>query len=125
MRSWCVRSGRDGEPRSLDRLARDLRAVFPDMGMSARNLKYMRAFARAWQDREIVQGRLAQLSWWHQIALLEKLDSSEVRLWYAEKAGELGWTRELKVGDFKPEYAAAQWRLPQNRADHRTPAGAA
>jgi hypothetical protein len=28
--------------------------------MSARNLKYMRAFAKAWRDPEIVQGRLAQ-----------------------------------------------------------------
>jgi hypothetical protein len=31
----------------VDRLARDLRSLFPDMGMSARNLKYMRAFAKA------------------------------------------------------------------------------
>jgi hypothetical protein len=51
----------------VDRLARDLRTLFPDMGMSARNLKYMRAFAKAWPDLRIVQGRLAQLSWSHQI----------------------------------------------------------
>jgi hypothetical protein len=44
----------------VDRLARDLRTLFPDMGMSARNLKYMRAFAKAWPDPEIVQGGLAQ-----------------------------------------------------------------
>lgn len=98
----------------IDRLARDLRAVFPDMGMSARNLKYMRAFARAWQDREIVQGRLAQLSWWHQIALLEKLDSSEVRLWYAEKAGELGWTRDALVHQIEGALHLRQGRGPTN-----------
>jgi hypothetical protein len=52
----------------------------------ARNLKYMRAFAKAWPDLEIVQGRLAQMSWRHQIALLEKLDDPEMRLWYADSA---------------------------------------
>ncbi len=32
----------------IDRLSADLRAAFPDMGgLSARNLKYMRAFAEA------------------------------------------------------------------------------
>jgi predicted nuclease of restriction endonuclease-like (RecB) superfamily len=81
----------------IDRLARDLRSLFPDMGMSARNLKYMRAFAKAWPDPEVVQGRLAQLSWWHQIALLEKLDDAETRLWYADRASEHGWTRDVLV----------------------------
>jgi DUF1016 N-terminal domain len=81
----------------IDRLARDLRSVFPDMGWSPRNLKYMRAFAKAWPDPEIVQGRLAQLSWWHQIALLEKLDDDDVRLWYAAKTAEHGWTRDVLV----------------------------
>jgi len=81
----------------IDRLARDLRAVFPDMGWSARNLKYMRAFAKAWPEPGIVQGRLAQLSWWHQIALLEKLDDADTRLWYADRAGEHGWSRDVLV----------------------------
>jgi predicted nuclease of restriction endonuclease-like (RecB) superfamily len=83
--------------RVVDRLARDLRSLFPDMGMSARNLKYMRAFAKAWPDPEIVQGRLARLSWWHQIALLEKLDDTDMRLWYAAKAAEHRWTRDVLV----------------------------
>jgi hypothetical protein len=52
-------------------------------GFSPRNLKYMRAFAAAWPDRSIVQAPLAQLTWYHHIALLEKLDSPEPRLWYA------------------------------------------
>jgi len=47
--------------RVIDRLSYDLRQAFPDMnGLSARNLKYMRAFASAWTHREIVQAPLAQ-----------------------------------------------------------------
>src|SRR3989442_759171 len=39
--------------RVIDRLSLDLRVAFPDMkGFSPRNLKYMRAFAAAWPDRE-------------------------------------------------------------------------
>jgi hypothetical protein len=38
----------------IDRLARDLRSVFPDMGWSPRNLKYMRALAAAWPAEEKV-----------------------------------------------------------------------
>lgn len=41
-------------------------------GFSARNLKYMRAFAAAWPEQAIVQEALAQIPWSHQIALLEK-----------------------------------------------------
>ncbi|RMF57158.1 MAG: DUF1016 family protein, partial [Calditrichaeota bacterium] len=48
----------------IDHLARDLRGSFPQMkGLSSRNLKYMRAFAKAWPDREIVQEALAQITW--------------------------------------------------------------
>lgn len=55
----------------IDRLAADLREEFPDMrGLSPRTLKYMRKFAEAWPDAEIVQGFLAQLPWWQNIDLL-------------------------------------------------------
>lgn len=40
----------------VEQLAVDLRKEFPQMrGFSARNLKYMRAFAQAWPELEIVQ----------------------------------------------------------------------
>ena len=80
----------------IDRLSRDLREAFPDMkGLSSRNLKYMRAFADAWPDRAIVQGPLAQITWYHNLALLEKLDTPEERLWYAAATAENGWSRNI------------------------------
>jgi predicted nuclease of restriction endonuclease-like (RecB) superfamily len=82
--------------RVIDRLAADLRQAFPEMkGFSPRNLKYMRSFAAAWPERSIVQASLAQLPWYHHIALLEKLDRSELRLWYAAKTLEQGWSRNI------------------------------
>lgn len=82
----------------VERLAHDLRTAFPEMkGMSPRNLKYMRSFAQAWPDAEFVQAVLAQLPWYHQLALLDKLDTAESRSWYAAKAMEHGWSRNVLV----------------------------
>ena len=82
----------------IDRLSRDLQRAFPDMkGLSPRNLKYMRRFSEAWPEREIVQGVLAQIPWWSNIALLEKIGTPEQRLWYAHKTIEHGWSRNILV----------------------------
>lgn len=61
------------------------------------NLKYMRAFAGAWPDREIVQHPIAQLSWRQNLARLEKLHSPDNRLWYAAKTLEYGWSSALQI----------------------------
>ena len=82
----------------VDRLAHDLRATFPDMqGFSVRNLKYMRAFALAWPDEVFVQAALHKLPWYHHLALLDKLDTPETRRWYAAKAIEHNWSRNVLV----------------------------
>jgi len=80
----------------IDRLSADLREAFPDMsGLSARNLKYMRAFAQAWPDRAIVQQAAAQIPWFHNCILLDKLGNAEERLWYVQKTLENGWSRNI------------------------------
>jgi predicted nuclease of restriction endonuclease-like (RecB) superfamily len=82
----------------IDRLSADLQQAFPDMrGLSPRNLKYMRAFASAWPERQIVQEGLAQITWYHNIALLERLDDSKTRLWYAQKTIANGWSHSILI----------------------------
>ena len=80
----------------IERLAQDLRAAFPEMkGFSPRNLKYMRAFAEAWPDAEFVQQAAAQLPWGHNLVLLDRLNTPEERRWYAAKAIEHNWSRNV------------------------------
>ena len=80
----------------IDRLSTDLRAAYPDMdGLSPRNLKYMRAFAAAWPEGRIVQEVLAQIPWYHHIALLERCGSREERLWYARQSAVHGWSHNI------------------------------
>jgi predicted nuclease of restriction endonuclease-like (RecB) superfamily len=82
----------------VERMSADLKAAFPDMtGLSPRNLKYMRAFADAWARKEIVQAPLAQLPWYHHLALLECLKSRGDRIAYAALAIENGWSRNVMV----------------------------
>lgn len=80
----------------IERLAHDLRSAFPDMkGFSPRNLKYMRAFAQAWSDAEFVQQAAAQLPWGHNLVLLDRLNTEMERRWYAAKAIEHNWSRNV------------------------------
>lgn len=78
----------------LARLAEDLRREFPHMkGFSRRNLYYMRAFAEAWTGyEEIVQTVSAQISWSHNVALLDRLPNQELREWYAARSVFHGWS---------------------------------
>lgn len=80
----------------IEQLAKDLTAAFPDMkGLSRRNLLYMRSFAEAWPEPEFVQEVLAQLPWYHQVTLLDKLKTRAEREWYVAKAIEHGWSRNV------------------------------
>ncbi|MCK5163078.1 MAG: DUF1016 family protein [Desulfobacula sp.] len=82
----------------IDRLSHDLKKAFPQMsGFSPRNLKYMRKFAESWTDRKIVQRTVAQIPWRSNIAMLDKLQDPEQRLWYARKTIENGWSRDILV----------------------------
>lgn len=80
----------------IERLAHDLRTAFPDVkGFSRANLLYMRAFAEAWPDAEIVQQLVGRLPWGHNLVLLTKLKVPEIRRRYAESAIEHGWSRNV------------------------------
>ena len=80
----------------IERLAQDLRASFPEMkGFSRANLMYMRAFAQAWPDAEIVQQAVGQLPWGHNLVLLTRLKDAKLRLAYAQSALTHGWSRNM------------------------------
>jgi predicted nuclease of restriction endonuclease-like (RecB) superfamily len=82
----------------IDRLADDLRRAYPDMaGLSPRNLKYMRAFAEAWPEEPIVQQVAAQIPWFHNCVLLDKVKDAKERTWYIGKTIESGWSRNVLV----------------------------
>ena len=84
--------------RVITRLSADLRKAFPGMkGLSSRNLLYMRAFSDAYGDEQIVQQLAAQIPWFHNCVLIDKVKDPEQRKWYINKTIESGWSRNVLV----------------------------
>lgn len=80
----------------IERMSKDLKAAFPKMtGLSTRNMLYMRQFAEAYPDFAITQRVVAQIPWGHNVILMDRMKDVKQRLWYAHKAIENGWSREV------------------------------
>ena len=96
-REILQRQGQEGwGTKVIEHLAKDLQQEFPDMkGFSSRNLKYMRSFAEAWSDEQIVQQVVAQIPWGHNVRLLDKVSDHREMLWYAQQAIANGWSRAV------------------------------
>lgn len=110
-----VQSEADRGDKIIPQLATDLKESFPDMkGFSRSNIHNMRRFASEYDDHQIVQGPLGQITRYHNIALLEKLDTSEQRIRYAQKAIENGRSRNMMVIHIERKLFEAQWKALTN-----------
>ncbi|BDU51543.1 PDDEXK nuclease domain-containing protein [Haliovirga abyssi] len=80
----------------IKQLSEDLKKEFPEIkGFSERNLKYMRKFSDTYRDFQFVQEVIAQIPWYHNITLMEKIKDDNKRKWYIEKTIENGWSRNV------------------------------
>ncbi|KIJ88513.1 PDDEXK nuclease domain-containing protein, partial [Rickettsia asembonensis] len=99
----------------IDNLSRDLHSAFPEIkGFSSRNLKYMRHFAEEYQDIKFVQEVLAQLTWYHNITLIDKVSKKQDRLFYVKQAIEYGWSRNMMVTQIELELHKRQGQAITN-----------
>lgn len=80
----------------IDILAKEIKLDSPKLkGFSARNLRYMKKFAKEITDKDFLQTVSANLTWSHNLILLEKLHSMEERKWYGLKAIENAWSVDI------------------------------
>jgi predicted nuclease of restriction endonuclease-like (RecB) superfamily len=101
--------------RVVEHLARDLKAEFPEVkGFSPRNLKYMRSFAEAWPDREMVQQLLHKVPWFHLCTLLDKVRDPVERDWYVRACIQHGWSRSVLVMQIETEAYRRQGKALTN-----------
>ncbi len=124
----------------IDRLAADLKIEFEDMkGLSSRNLRYMRDFAKAYPDFTIWQPPVAklqdvenqenaitqpvvaqleklvgQLPWTHNTVLLDKLPTLEERLFYIQKCIQNGWSKAVLVHQIESDLYHRQGKAITN-----------
>jgi predicted nuclease of restriction endonuclease-like (RecB) superfamily len=101
----------------IDRLAADLQSDFPKLsGYSVRNLKYMRAFAEAWPDREIVQQLAAQIPWGQNCVLIDRVKDADTRAFYIRKTVEHGWSRSVLIHQLDTKLHKRLGKAPSNFA---------
>lgn len=108
----------------IENIAKDLQNEFPGIeGFSRSNLFRMRAFyikytkvARPVRQLDIMEGlgALSQLPWSHNVVLMEKLDDIDERLWYAHKAIENGWSRDVMTMWIKSDLHSRQGKAVTN-----------
>jgi len=99
----------------IERLSTDLRRSFPEMkGFSSRNLKYMRRFAEVYPDSEFVQQVAAQIPWFHNCILIDKVKGAEKREWYIQQTIQNGWSRSILVQQIETDLYNRQSGLTHN-----------
>ena len=83
-------------------LSVDLKEPYPKMGLSPRNLWYMKRFYLRYCDSEIkVQRSVALLPWSHNVYLLGKNLDDSATLYYAQETIAKGWNRDLLLNAIK------------------------
>lgn len=86
----------------IDNLSIDLKMEFPNIqGFSIRNLKYMKKIALEYPDFEFVQEVLAQITWYHNVILMDKIKSTEERKWYINETIKNGWSTNVLKNQIK------------------------
>lgn len=106
----------------VKQLSVDLKREFPDMGLSPRNLWYMKRFyERYYQADTKLQRSVAVLPWRHNILLLDKQVSDEKVIFYSNEVIEKGWSQEMLLNAIKMDTFAFQEQLKSNNFEEILP----
>lgn len=114
--------------RIIEQLALDLKFEFPDFkGLSARNLRYMRNFHVNWPElgilqqpvaidvqAVILQQPVAKLPWGHICVLNDRLKDKQQRDFYAIKAAENNWSRNVLLNQIDSDLYQRHGKLQHN-----------
>ena len=104
----------------IERLANDLQNEFPGIeGFSRTNIFRMRAFYEAYQKIPQLVGQIEELPifnipWGHNAVLVEKIKDLNLKLWYAQKAIENGWSRSMLETWIKSKLHSRQGKAVTN-----------
>ena len=82
----------------IQQLAKDLQKDFPEnSGFSERNLKYMRKFYLEYKDNPKVQPLVAQITWSHNLIILDKTKNDYEKEYYYRMILRNGWSKRVLV----------------------------
>jgi predicted nuclease of restriction endonuclease-like (RecB) superfamily len=82
----------------VERLAQDLQKAFPGMqGFSSRNIWYMRNFYLCYFHNQKLQPLVAEISWTHNLLIMEKCKDELQREFYVRMTRKCGWTKNVLI----------------------------
>lgn len=82
----------------VEQLAKDLQQEFPGIsGFSARNIWNMRSFYLSYMSNEKLQPMVAEISWTHNLVIMQKCKDDEMREFYIRMARKFGWTKNVLI----------------------------
>ena len=106
----------------VKQLSVDLKREFPDMGLSPRNLWYMKRFYELYYQADTkLQRSVAVLPWRHNVLLLDKQVSDERVIFYSNEVIEKGWSQEMLLNAIKMDTFAFQQQLKSNNFEEILP----
>lgn len=88
----------------IENLAKDLQNEFPGMqGFSARNLWLIRSFYLEYKDNIKLQPLVAEISWSHNVILMEKCKDLLEREFYVLLTRKYGWSKSILIHQIESE----------------------
>jgi predicted nuclease of restriction endonuclease-like (RecB) superfamily len=80
----------------VETLSKDLQKEFPGIqGFGARNIWYMQQFYSEYQNNEILQPLVAEISWSKHVVIMTHCKDVQQRQFYILSAKKFGWTKDV------------------------------
>ena len=108
----------------VNQLSVDLKKEFPDMGLSPRNLWDMKRFYERYHQADPkLRQAVAVLPWGHNLLLINKVQSLEAVLFYANEAITKGWSRDWLLNAIKMDsFSYHQTQIQSHNFNETLPA---
>ena len=82
----------------VEKLSKDLQNEFPGIkGFSFRNIWYMRIFYDNYKENKKLQQLVAEISWGHNIVIIEKCKDDFEKEFYIRMSRKFGWSRSVLI----------------------------
>lgn len=107
----------------VNRLSIDLKVQFPEMGLSPRNLWYMKRYYELYYQADTkLQRCVAVLPWGHNVLLIDKELPLEQISFYSQEAVQKGWKKDMLLNAIKMNtYVNRQSQIKSNNFDIALP----
>ncbi len=106
----------------VETLSKDLQNEFPSVqGYSSRNLWYMRNFYDQYKGKTKLQPLVAEISWSHNMVIMEKCKEDLEREFYIQMTRKYGWTKNVLMHQIEGK-SYEKYLLNQTNFDKAVPA---